>query len=433
MLIFVSDLHLTDTRSRTTIDLCYFIKRLERIIIYARQDEVDEIELVLLGDIFELLKSVEWLRNNEKNFRPWDLTFNGFHTQTVNKIFEGILINNECFFAGLRRLHQDYKLKITYVPGNHDRAINEDIGLGARKLLQAELPLERLAGSKFVDMFTCMEHKVVAYHGHEWDESNHYSEKGAAIGDAVVIDVVARLPYLVGEYLGLDCENVALDFLHEIDNFYSHNPGVLKRWIELHLTTLDAAKNKNKTQILAEEAVYKAIKDIAQYFIKLAQRTQFHSLDNFQQWRILKPTLRLISTTTKVTPGVAYKLLFALLNLWADKEGYEGGGHPSVSKAVARLDTLQPYHDYCYIISGHTHKPLVSHFPKSAKASEQISAHLNTGTWRKIYRPTSPLMAGSPFSWQYEESLVIVYSPKEHNRLRISPYELHRTLRGAKR
>lgn len=71
---------------------------------------------MLLGDIFELLKSETWL---DTGLRPWEpLTKD--HLAAVNKIFNSICSANEDFFSGMRYIQTKYpNLQIAYIPGNH--------------------------------------------------------------------------------------------------------------------------------------------------------------------------------------------------------------------------------------------------------------------------------------------------------------------------
>jgi len=68
MLLFISDLHLPDNAGSTPLNLSVLLDRLDQMLTWARDKGVEETTLVLLGDIFELLKSESWLRTSA---RPW--------------------------------------------------------------------------------------------------------------------------------------------------------------------------------------------------------------------------------------------------------------------------------------------------------------------------------------------------------------------------
>ncbi len=114
MLIFVSDLHLADTVERSTFDTWSFLQQLIRIMERALDTGVEKVTLVLLGDIFEILKSKKWI---ERQVRPWE-TVTQDHIDTVALIFDAIVASNPQFFAGLSKLAADYSFfRIEYVPG----------------------------------------------------------------------------------------------------------------------------------------------------------------------------------------------------------------------------------------------------------------------------------------------------------------------------
>ena len=69
MIVLVSDLHLTDCRSRSTINTERLLWRLKHIVQKAQESQISDIRLVLLGDTFEILKSKTWL---DRSVRPWE-------------------------------------------------------------------------------------------------------------------------------------------------------------------------------------------------------------------------------------------------------------------------------------------------------------------------------------------------------------------------
>ena len=84
MLVFLSDVHLTDGSSGTTINPAAFAKfcRILADVIgkgreRANQKPIEKVEIVLLGDIFDVIRSNVWLRqqNNDPHnpIRPWSL------------------------------------------------------------------------------------------------------------------------------------------------------------------------------------------------------------------------------------------------------------------------------------------------------------------------------------------------------------------------
>jgi hypothetical protein len=121
--------------------------------------------------------------------------------QLVTEVFESVVQANGSFFDDLLRLTKSYPLKLEYLPGNHDLYLNTEFGAQARQRLQELLPLTRSGGRPFQTVLLDTQYGVLAKHGHEWDPTNRYSEGAVAIGDAVVIEVLLRLPMVVAEAL----------------------------------------------------------------------------------------------------------------------------------------------------------------------------------------------------------------------------------------
>lgn len=78
MLVFLSDVHLTDGSSGTEIDPRAFRKLcdlLTNIIGKPQENNIKNVEIVLLGDIFDVIRSDFWLRAENSDptnpIRPW--------------------------------------------------------------------------------------------------------------------------------------------------------------------------------------------------------------------------------------------------------------------------------------------------------------------------------------------------------------------------
>ena len=173
MLIFVSDLHLADSPQNSVADSIELVRRIRDIVAGATSRGTDRIVLVLLGDIFELLKSERWISDG---VRPWDRASSA-HASTVSSIFEAVLAHNKDFFSGLEETRAEYKnLHFSYVPGNHDRVLNTEMGITARRHFRKALLVQGRDSEPFSDVFVDTQHKVVAKHGHQWDPQNRYTK-----------------------------------------------------------------------------------------------------------------------------------------------------------------------------------------------------------------------------------------------------------------
>jgi UDP-2,3-diacylglucosamine pyrophosphatase LpxH len=154
MIVFVSDLHLSDTVERSTFNTDRFLDWLKATIEQAAKNNIETITLVLLGDIFEILRSRAWI---DKGIRPWDAP-RAEHLETVLSILGSIVASNPDFFAELRRLTETKLVDLTYLPGNHDRPLNIEMGSKARLSLRQELPLGEIGDRTFKSLFLDSHH-----------------------------------------------------------------------------------------------------------------------------------------------------------------------------------------------------------------------------------------------------------------------------------
>jgi UDP-2,3-diacylglucosamine pyrophosphatase LpxH len=233
MLALISDLHFCDgTATAGNVAPEVFALALREIHeIAARvarvRDRPTHVDLVLLGDIFDLLRTERWFEDASGAAvplaeRPWgsaDAVRTGGITPAVAARARGILAEalarNEDALAILRGERfpppPGVEVRRIYVPGNHDRLYLHDEGLRAGILggLGAE-PGDALGSEGiFRHRLEMPAYGVVARHGHEWDVWNFpsfdpdavaadYTDADylpAPIGDAVTTEMAARLPY----------------------------------------------------------------------------------------------------------------------------------------------------------------------------------------------------------------------------------------------
>jgi len=128
MLVFLSDVHMTDGSSGETIKptaFRIFAENIRKLADTLQPQPPEEIRLVLLGDVFDIIRSTKWVSAND---RPWDDA--GLKQEAIVKqILNGILSNNKDSLTELRGLREWAEKKkvhfdITYVIGNHDWLIN---------------------------------------------------------------------------------------------------------------------------------------------------------------------------------------------------------------------------------------------------------------------------------------------------------------------
>src|SRR5438046_176383 len=104
MLVFVSDLHLTDENFPPAVPVNRLTEAIDDIMQRGKVGGSRYATLVLLGDIFEIIKSPRWL---EDDVRPWD-SVTEVHRKTVTNIYMSIVRANEPFFKWLETLPERF-------------------------------------------------------------------------------------------------------------------------------------------------------------------------------------------------------------------------------------------------------------------------------------------------------------------------------------
>jgi UDP-2,3-diacylglucosamine pyrophosphatase LpxH len=408
MLLFVSDLHLVDLPELSTLNTRAFLQRIGQIVRDSAKLGVTKTTLVLLGDIFELLKSETWL---DTGIRPWE-PFTRDHSAAVSKIFEDIRSANEDFFSGIRHLQAECPtLQIRYVPGNHDRMLNTPAGADARRRFRELLEVNGSESDPFDEVLVDKDHRTIAKHGHEWDPTNRYTSAGAAIGDAVVIEILVRLPRLLRERFELTRNDDFVRMVSDVDNVRPQAPRYLGEWLLACLDSLAEARYDNAKRAVAE-SLELALHD----FSKLRKgATRFESLATLTWWE------RFLSTAARG----CLKAFGALRSSVVLPSGGESvGPYASFAGSDLEVATSGAGGDYSYILCGHTHVPeIVALGQRSKQFSSGV--YINTGTWRRVHHATG---AGDFVTWD-EECAVIIATPAEQ-KLNLPAYEFRSTARG---
>lgn len=255
MLVIISDLHLTDGTSGSTISPGAFSLLAERMVDLAlnasmRRDDtyrpVDHIDLVLLGDTLDVIRSTQWLSSSA---RPWDDSKSPQLFNQVAKITGDILQHNHAALEEFRQLarkgitlptatrdgrpdaasQQPIPVRIHYMVGNHDwffhlpgqnyNGLRNQIAqqMGLTTYADAPFPHEIWESNELVQVMR--RHKVFARHGDVYDPFNYEGDRDASsLGDVIVLELLNRFGVQVQQQLGDDLPTSLLKGLREIDN-----------------------------------------------------------------------------------------------------------------------------------------------------------------------------------------------------------------------
>jgi UDP-2,3-diacylglucosamine pyrophosphatase LpxH len=180
MLVLVSDLHITDSTTANNVNPEAFDLLGDEIADAASRRRAREVELVLLGDILDLVRTDYWHRTAiPMAQRPWGGTLDqrtgmnadrGAIEAQFQAILRAILASQTAQALGgmVSTLAAGaVPFRVTYVIGNHERVMWNFPSL--QKAVRAALPQV----SEFAAGVERPEYGLLARHGHEWDENTY--------------------------------------------------------------------------------------------------------------------------------------------------------------------------------------------------------------------------------------------------------------------
>jgi hypothetical protein len=265
MLVAISDIHLDDGtcgRSLPPATFQLFRERLEQLAYSAsfREDGVyrpiESIDLLLLGDIYEVIHSTRWLTDKSgapEKVRPWINPSGQEMSAKIHEITLAILEHNAESLSILRQMASGEAIslppapvrgkpaddtnarlpvpvRIYYMVGNHDwfyHLPGEAYHPIRRMLIEAmslqnppaPIPYEPHEWEALVRLFE--KYRIFARHGDKYDKWSYNPEFGrnaATIGDALSIDLITRFPEEVEKSLGSSLPSSFYHGLHEMIN-----------------------------------------------------------------------------------------------------------------------------------------------------------------------------------------------------------------------
>ncbi len=404
MLVIISDLHLTDGTSGETIRpgaFRAFRESLRELAFDAswRTDKkyvpVDGIDLVLLGDILDVIRSTRWC-GAPPQVRPWGDQNDPRFSDMVSRITEEVIRNNQQSLDFLKSLHDPkimslpptsedggvakepfsrvpVPVRIHYLVGNHDwffhlkgpayDAIRKMIvdAIGLENSPNAPFPHEPFESQTIEKIYR--DHRVFARHGDIFDPSNYeHSRDASSLGDAIVVELLDKFGVVVRERLGVRLPDACDAGLKEIDNV---------RPLSIIPTWVDGLLINTCTPVLAEE-----IKGIWNEMVDEFLRLDFIKARPFGSSLLIKLGFKISSEL----PISGLGDVAAWFNVKF------GGG---------RADSFYPFamHEKSFIdgsakfiVYGHTHHyeivPLQS-VQQGKTVTNRI--YINSGTWRPVH------------------------------------------------
>lgn len=440
VLVFLSDLHLTDGSTCATISkhaFAHFVADLEWMIRQAchrkggKFKPLERVDLILLGDIFDLLRTSAWKSApffGDHRLRPWTpemspperkgeahkklAAFITGRTRAIIRHNNGLVdrvapTDTASGLECLRRLAEGgvhvtdpnderttrVPVRLWYMAGNHDwfYAVARSEYNEARRLLIDALTLENAADTPFPHTIDALPHdlrdqlrahRVFAQHGDVYDPSNfqaegedaapHLRRARSSLGDAIVIELIDLLEQDLLDRLSDDPivkDRAFRQALKEIDNV---RPLLaIPQWLSAVIQRFGAkypAGHERRDALVLEVVKGRLEQMLRDPFVRKLDRP-----------------LELDPVDVLKAGEVAARFSTLDWLAWMTERFEQGRSEISERQsyrehALAQLNASSERFDY--VVMGHTHFPDVA--PLDLE-DDQGRIYINTGTWRPIH------------------------------------------------
>ena len=388
MLVFISDTHLTDGTSGTTIAPAAFDKfcrTLKDIVWDPAKTNIKTIEIVLLGDIIDVIRSALWLRPENQiplnPVRPWsgDAVSDsaGWNLRKYTEAIVEAIVHRPANIEAMRYLrafrrrmaNKGVSVKISYIIGNHDWLVNryESTRRKVADFLGLESP-SRFSDDRFPSERLFTDYRVFARHGDYYDSMNFEGNRDASsLGDAIVIDLLNKFPAAVTEDSFLGSNRDLVDRLKEIDN--------VRPLLDIPVW-LQGLCNEYPG---VEERVHAVWNELVDGFFRM-KFIKDHD-------RFGPDVIDLLQVALRLTAGVSFGRLMEIIGSKSLRYFY---GKSDDYKQFAYHEAVLRSNLARYVVYGHTHcvdqVPLDVFSTPDEEVVEKV--YFNTGTWRKVFEHT---------------------------------------------
>ena len=405
MLVVLSDLHFSEAQSTRIGDLIFnknlpadiYESYLSEINLIAVSNQLQNVDLVLAGDIFELNRSALWFDGPERPYvNNAEVLPGSPHEKKLLEIMD-VIANEDKVRQTLtlfRSLEErfDGDVSLHYVLGNHDRLINATPALRqkARELLGiagGDAPFEHhfiyrdMSGNPF----------CLVRHGHEYDPMNFSVDinsleeiptefpdevyGNAPLGDIITIELGVALPYYFVEYYGVEkiLTNPILKALYQrLMDFDDVRPTSA---LLAYLFSTPGVPKKQTWEFMRPcfTRTINALRELDRVYMEIGETASIR-----KSQRLL---LEGVMNSDLLKNGVPYWAVKQLMKQVSKKIKLNSQAKWAKREALMRDKTSG-----CKcVIGGHTHMPEVSLV--SAKHGDE-QYYINTGTWRNVVPAT---------------------------------------------
>jgi UDP-2,3-diacylglucosamine pyrophosphatase LpxH len=423
MLVFLSDVHLTDGSSGTTIDpraFNKFCRILEDVVGKdPEESKIRNLEIVLLGDIFDVIRSNLWLRpendHPESPIRPWstatEVDRTGWNLQRYTEEIVEKIIGQPGNIDVIRYLKefQGYcaglgvDVQLFYLIGNHDWLINRYASTRSKIAQFLGMPNPQFYAQNHFPYDRVFEsYRVMARHGDYYDQLNYDGDRDASsMGDAIVIDLLNRFPEAVEADPVLGKMNYLVTQLREIDNV---RPLLeIPAWIQGICNYMEYNYNVN-----VEAKVHAIWNNLVDKFFKI-KFVKEHD-------RFGPDVIDFLEMAMRLSAGFSFSRLREILGHWLVQQLYRRADD---YRKFAYNESPLKNNMVRYVVYGHTHQteqvPLDIIVPVPGKEVIE-KVYFNTGTWRKVFEHTTFDQENCEFIGWHVMTFIVFYLEEEKER-----------------
>ena len=440
MLVFISDLHIGDGSTGAILEPGAIDLVTDRLCDLAYRaswraggnyQPIDRIDLVLLGDVFDLIHSQRWLAGTA---RPWNDPLSSAVAETTAGIVDDILRRNVESIRRLRCLATEATVSVPqaditgqpllgvdelpvavrthYMVGNHDWLLHlagphYDIirhkvahHLALANLHNRPFPHDAVESDELLD--TLRRHRALARHGDIFDPLACSEDRDvASLSDAISIELVGRFLAEIETTIGADLPAATMTGLKELDQI---RPMLLiPAWIEglLERTVPSLALRKQVKQL------WDSLVDDPLLELEIVRQRNHESPVELIDG--LAAALKFSKRDSGDWTGRTFRWLNSLHGATSESYLVHALAEPDFRNRRAR-----------HIIYGHTHA--AETIPLDASHADGYvlnQTYFNAGTFRRVYRPTQAI-ARHEFAAMDSLSLVALYQADERSG---RPYE----------
>lgn len=380
LLIFVSDIHLTDRLHGNAVSKEDQFARFWQRISAARGQR--PAQLCVVGDMFDLVRSPSWFEGRN---RPYHGASTNGVVKNVEQIVTETIAREKGFFDAIRTKVLGGELEVFYVVGNHDRLLLT--APNAQKAISRAMT----GGDKleFHKELEFRDHGVLAYHGNKGDPINASPDGDATIGDAIGSELILKYPHQLRALVGADHPGIEqIDDIDDVRPVYA-----VPAWVRQQ-SVVRRDLLKPMAQVWNEVVEEFLSNDYVRRWLDKERKT--FSLDLGKKLRLLLELSR-----NKLIAHGSDERLTQLYRFF--QQSFDGKMSALAASELMKRPGLR------FVVNGHSHFPSMQPL---GNFDGKPAVYFNTGTWRAVHQIGHD-MGGRPSFLAYDAMSYLVFFPSD--------------------